>query len=55
VPLRIAPYAGLRKGSAFHWDFFVIGVLLFITGLLGLPPVDSGHFPCSEHTSLNLP
>jgi len=31
---------GLKKGTAFHWDFFVIGVQILITGLLGLPPVN---------------
>lgn len=28
----------LKKGTAFHWDFFVLGLSLIITGLLGLPP-----------------
>jgi hypothetical protein len=28
----------LKKGSAFHWDFFVLGIGVLITGILGLPP-----------------
>ena len=35
-----APEFGLRKGSAYHWDFFVIGIQILITGLLGIPPVN---------------
>lgn len=35
-----APEFGLKKGSAYHWDFFVIGVQILVTGLLGLPPVN---------------
>lgn len=35
-----APEFGLKKGSAYHWDFFVIGVLILITGFLGIPPVN---------------
>ena len=34
------PDFGLKKGSAYHWDFFVIGVMIVITGLLGVPPVN---------------
>lgn len=30
----------LQKGSAYHWDFFVLGISVFITGLLGLPPTN---------------
>jgi len=28
----------LRKGSAYHLDFFVLGVCVLVTGLLGIPP-----------------
>jgi boron transporter len=35
-----APEFGLRKGSAYHWDFFVVGFMIFVTGMLGLPPVN---------------
>ena len=35
-----APEFKLKKGSAYHWDFFVVGLLLLLTGLLGLPPVN---------------
>jgi hypothetical protein len=27
-----APEFGLKKPSAFHWDFLVMGLLIFITG-----------------------
>ncbi|ODQ50900.1 anion exchange family protein [Saitoella complicata NRRL Y-17804] len=27
----------LRKPAAFHWDFFLLGVTTFISGILGLP------------------
>lgn len=30
----------LKKGSAFHWDFFVLGLGVIVTGLLGLPPTN---------------
>mmetsp|Transcript_16326 Transcript_16326/g.33115 ORF Transcript_16326/g.33115 Transcript_16326/m.33115 type:complete len:576 (-) Transcript_16326:245-1972(-) len=30
----------LKKGSAYHWDFFIIGINILITGLLGIPPVN---------------
>lgn len=28
----------LKKGSSFHWDFFMIGITIFVTGALGIPP-----------------
>ena len=28
----------LKKGSAYHLDFFVLGICIFVTGLLGIPP-----------------
>mmetsp|Transcript_12119 Transcript_12119/g.16919 ORF Transcript_12119/g.16919 Transcript_12119/m.16919 type:complete len:660 (+) Transcript_12119:311-2290(+) len=31
---------GLKKGSAYHWDFFVVGITVLITGLLGIPPTN---------------
>lgn len=31
---------GLQKGSAFHWDFFVVGLSMLATGILGLPPTN---------------
>jgi boron transporter len=38
--LAQAPEFQLRKGSAYHWDFFVVGVNLIVTGVLGLPPTN---------------
>eukprot|EP00466_Bigelowiella_natans_P018484 jgi/Bigna1/80963/fgenesh1_pg.76_\ len=38
--LSQAPEFKLRKGSAFHWDFFVVGINILITGLLGIPPTN---------------
>jgi len=35
-----APEFGLKKGSAYHWDFFVVGVQILLTGLIGIPPVN---------------
>uniref|UniRef100_A0A7S0NMB4 Bicarbonate transporter-like transmembrane domain-containing protein n=1 Tax=Calcidiscus leptoporus TaxID=127549 RepID=A0A7S0NMB4_9EUKA len=35
-----APEFGLKKGSAYHWDFFIVGVQILVTGLLGIPPVN---------------
>jgi hypothetical protein len=28
----------LKKGSAYHLDFFVLGITIGVTGLLGIPP-----------------
>lgn len=28
----------LKKGSSFHWDFFMIGITMVVTGALGIPP-----------------
>jgi hypothetical protein len=28
----------LKKGDAYHWDFFILGLSVLITGLLGIPP-----------------
>ncbi|KAL6064778.1 Anion transporter [Balamuthia mandrillaris] len=30
----------LKKGPAFHWDFFVIGLSIFVCSLLGVPPTN---------------
>ena len=30
----------LKKGSAFHLDFFVLGLGVFLTGILGIPPTN---------------
>uniref|UniRef100_A0A0G4HWL4 Bicarbonate transporter-like transmembrane domain-containing protein n=1 Tax=Chromera velia CCMP2878 TaxID=1169474 RepID=A0A0G4HWL4_9ALVE len=38
--LAQAPEFGLKKGTAFHWDFFVVGVGILLTGLLGIPPTN---------------
>merc|ERR1719203_1352408 len=38
--LAQAPEFGLKKGTAYHWDFFVVGIQILITGLLGIPPVN---------------
>jgi hypothetical protein len=34
----------LQKGSAYHWDFFMLGVGLILSGVLGLPP-NNGLIP----------
>jgi len=34
------PEFGLKKGTSYHWDFFVVGVQILLTGLLGIPPVN---------------
>mmetsp|Transcript_62240 Transcript_62240/g.103420 ORF Transcript_62240/g.103420 Transcript_62240/m.103420 type:complete len:563 (+) Transcript_62240:32-1720(+) len=31
---------GLKKGTAYHWDYFVVGIQILVTGLLGIPPVN---------------
>jgi len=46
-----APDFGLKKGSAYHWDFFIIGVQILITGLLGIPPVNGLIPQAPLHTS----
>ena len=28
----------LQKGSAYHLDFFVLGICIVVTGVLGIPP-----------------
>mmetsp|Transcript_22431 Transcript_22431/g.54788 ORF Transcript_22431/g.54788 Transcript_22431/m.54788 type:complete len:656 (-) Transcript_22431:132-2099(-) len=30
----------LKKGSAYHWDFFVVGITILATGILGIPPTN---------------
>jgi hypothetical protein len=30
----------LKKPPAFHWDFFVLGLTIFATGILGIPPTN---------------
>jgi len=35
-----APEFGLKKGPAYHWDFFIVGLQILLTGLLGIPPVN---------------
>lgn len=30
----------LKKGSAFHWDFFILGICVMLTGILGIPPTN---------------
>ncbi|CAM9456900.1 unnamed protein product, partial [Ectocarpus fasciculatus] len=30
----------LKKPPAFHWDFFVLGLCIFVTGMLGIPPTN---------------
>ena len=32
------PELNLKKGSAYHLDFFVLGFCILLTGLLGIPP-----------------
>jgi hypothetical protein len=43
----------LLKGSAFNWDFFVLGIGVLITGLLGLPP-SNGLIPQAPLHSKSL-
>jgi hypothetical protein len=38
--LAQAPEMKLKKGDAYHWDFFVVGACVLITGLLGIPPTN---------------
>jgi len=38
--LSQTPNFKLKKGSAYHWDFFVVGINIFITGILGIPPTN---------------
>lgn len=30
----------LKKPSAFHWDYFIVGLSLILTGILGIPPTN---------------
>jgi hypothetical protein len=34
------PAHKLKKPAAFHWDYFIVGICLFVTGLLGIPPTN---------------
>lgn len=34
------PEFKLKKPSAFHWDYFVVGICLLVTGILGIPPTN---------------
>jgi len=36
--LAQAPERGLKKPPAYHWDFALLGLSVFLTGVLGLPP-----------------
>lgn len=38
--LAQVPELRLKKGSAFHWDFFVVGINILFTGILGIPPTN---------------
>lgn len=38
--LAQAPEFKLKKPSAYHWDFVIVGVNLIVTGILGLPPTN---------------
>mmetsp|Transcript_19931 Transcript_19931/g.25796 ORF Transcript_19931/g.25796 Transcript_19931/m.25796 type:complete len:561 (+) Transcript_19931:116-1798(+) len=38
--LAQAPEFNLKKGSAYHWDFFVVGIQILVTGIMGIPPVN---------------
>eukprot|EP00640_Fibrocapsa_japonica_P000600 CAMPEP_0113946192 /NCGR_PEP_ID=MMETSP1339-20121228/55365_1 /TAXON_ID=94617 /ORGANISM="Fibrocapsa japonica" /LENGTH=640 /DNA_ID=CAMNT_0000952161 /DNA_START=51 /DNA_END=1972 /DNA_ORIENTATION=+ /assembly_acc=CAM_ASM_000762 len=38
--LAQTPEFGLKKGSAYHWDFFIVGISILLTGLLGIPPTN---------------
>jgi hypothetical protein len=32
------PEFNLKKGSAYHWDFFVVGINIAICSIIGIPP-----------------
>ena len=34
------PRFNLRKPSAFNWDFFLLGISMLVSGILGLPPTN---------------
>lgn len=34
------PEFNIKKGSAFHWDFFIIGIMILLCGILGIPPTN---------------
>lgn len=48
-----SPELKLRKGTAFNLDFFVLGIGVIITGILGLPPTN-GLIPQSPLHSRSL-
>ena len=48
-----APEKNMRKGAAYHLNFAVLAILVFITSLLGLPP-PTGSLPHSPQYVLAL-
>lgn len=51
--LAQAPEFKLKKPSAYHWDFVIVGINLIVTGLLGLPPTN-GLIPQAPLHTLSL-
>ena len=48
--LAQSPEFNLKKPEAYHWDFFLLGVMTLICGLLGLPPVNGVLPQAPMHT-----
>lgn len=47
------PEFDLKKPSAFHWDFFLLGITTLVSGFLGLPP-PNGLIPQAPLHTLSL-
>jgi boron transporter len=52
--LTESPKYNLKKPSAYHWDFFVLGLTIVPCGILGLPP-GSGLIPQAPRHARALP
>lgn len=48
--LAQSPEFNLQKPEAYHWDFFLLGVMTLVCGLLGLPPVNGVLPQAPMHT-----
>ena len=40
----------IRKPAGFHWDFFLLGITTFVSGILGLPPPNGLVPQAPDHT-----